>query len=289
MPETFQFEAQDAPVAMMAARWSGDDPFVAEIFFQNNQALEAFDDLSGHRLVDLFETILRSSELRTSMSGRDLLIRLLQEGQIKHIQGGLAQKRVGLFASVQGKTSKTIELILFDTTQHYLDSLTGILGRELFFDRLKIELLRAVREKTEVHLCFLDLDGFKPINDSYGHRVGDAVLKEVAQRLQSLVRRHESVARLGGDEFTILLSGAGIDSLNFAESKIISAVNAPYHVDKQIIDSLGVSIGIACFPKLAAKADELVSYADDAMYVAKARGKNQAVLFEPSMQSSKKR
>lgn len=289
MPETFEFEARSTRAPIMAARWPGDDPYEAEIFFQNDCFTRLYGSLLGRRLVDVFDTILRSGEIRGPISGRDLLEQVLEDGHIEHIQGVLSQRRVGLIASQQRDTPNTIQSAVFDITQHYFDTLTGIPGRSLFFDRLKIELLRAVREKTEVHLCFLDLDGFKPINDSYGHHTGDFVLKEVAERLKGLVRRHETVARLGGDEFIVMLSGSDIDPLHFAEHKIIPVLNAPYIMNKQSIDLEGVSIGISCFPKFAAKADELVTYADDAMYAAKARGKNRAVLFEPDMEGSKLR
>ncbi|MDX8403586.1 MAG: GGDEF domain-containing protein, partial [Mariprofundaceae bacterium] len=241
MSKTFQFEALSAPTSIMAAHWFGDDPFEAEIFFQNDCFTELYGSLLGHRLMDIFDSILlRSGDRSVSISGRDLLARLLREGHINLDQGVLTHKRVELFARLQKETPKTIQLTVFDTTHHYFDALTGIPGRSLFFDRLKIELLRAVREKTEVYLCFLDLDGFKPINDSYGHHTGDFVLKEVAQRLKGLVRRHETVARLGGDEFIVMLSGSDIDPLQFAENKIIPLVNEPYVVGRQSIDLMGV-------------------------------------------------
>lgn len=225
--------------------------------------------------------------MRATVSGEDLLNALLEKKDLECIHGVLAGKRVGMFARMQEKTPKTIQLTVIDTTYHYFDTLTGIAGRELFFDRLKIELLRAVREKSEVHLCYLDLDGFKPVNDVYGHGTGDMVLREVAQRLRTLVRRHETVARLGGDEFIVLLSGHDIDPVFFSENRIIPAINAPYSVDRQHL-SLGVSIGIASFPKWASKADELVSHADDAMYAAKAGGENRVVVFERGMEGMKK-
>jgi len=287
MLDAYQFNAQAAPIPIMAARWPDDDPYAAQVFFQNARFTDLYGNLLGQDLVDIFENTLKSSEIRTSLRGSDLLADLLKDKKIQYDYGLLSQKRVGLFAWIEDEAPKTIQLTLFDTTHHYVDVLTGIPRRELFFDRLKIELLRAVREKTEVHLCFLDLDGFKPINDSYGHHVGDGVLKEVARRLQELVRRHETVARLGGDEFILILSGQSIDPLDYAESKIIPTLNAPYHIDNHMIDTLGVSVGIASFPKFAAKADELLTYADDAMYAAKAKGKNQAVLFDPMMLGTK--
>ncbi len=287
MPETYQFNALAAPIPIMAARWPEDDPYAAQIFFQNERFTELYGSLRGQSLIDLFDEILKSSEIRSSLRGSDMLDDLLKDGKIQYDYGLLSRKRVGLFAWLDDESPKTIQLTLFDTTHHYIDVLTDIPRRELFFDRLKIELLRAVREKTEVHLCFLDLDGFKPINDSLGHHAGDDVLKEVARRLKGLVRRHETVARLGGDEFIVMLSGFDIDPLHYAQSKIIPMLNAPYLVEGHSIETMGVSIGIASFPKFAAKADELLTYADDAMYEAKARGKNQAVLFDPMMLGSK--
>lgn len=272
---------------VLGARWQGDDPSEALVFFQNDSFTKLYGNLDGQRMVDVFEAVLRGNEVREEISGHDLVKVLLEKGQIRHVQGTLANKRVELFARVQENSPKTIQATVFDTTYHYFDALTGIPGRALFFDRLKLELLRAVREKAEVHLCFIDLDNFKPINDQYGHQVGDHVLREVAQRLQRLIRRHETVARIGGDEFVIMLSGQGIDPVLFAKNKILPLVSDPYVVDKILIDTLGASIGVASFPWIAAKADELVNYADDAMYVAKAEGKDRVVLFEPGMETTK--
>lgn len=289
MPESFRFEVQGAYIPILGARWDGDDPHEAEVFFQNESFLKQYGDLVGQRMEDVFETVLRGNEVREDISGHGLLAALLEKGEVRHVQGALANKRVELFARVQENTEKTIQVIVFDTTYHYFDTLTGIPGRALFFDRLKLELLRAVREKAEVHLCFIDLDNFKPVNDQYGHHVGDIVLREVAQRLQRLIRRHETVARLGGDEFVIMLSGQDIEPLAFAENKILPLIASPYVVNKTVIDSIGACIGVASFPWIAAKADELVSYADDAMYVAKAEGRNRVVLFKPGMENVKHR
>jgi len=274
---------------VLGARWQGDDPYAATVFFQNDSCINLYGDLSGQRMEDLFEAVLRDNEMREDISGHDLFTALLEKGEIRHVQGALAHKRVELFAHIQEKTPKTIQVTVFDTTYHYFDALTGIPGRALFFDRLKLELLRAVREKAEVHLCFIDLDGFKPVNDQFGHHAGDKVLREVARRLQQLIRRHETVARLGGDEFVIMLSGQGIDPVSFAERKILPTIADPFLIDQTSIDTLSASIGVASFPRIAAKADELVSYADDAMYVAKEEGKNRVVFFEPGMETAKHR
>jgi len=287
MSEPFLFEVQGAYMPILGARWHGDDPHEAEVFFQNDSFTKLYGDLVGQRIEDVFEAVLHGNEVREEISGHGLLTALMEKGEIRHVQGAMSNKRVELFARVQENTENTIQVTVFDTTYHYFDTLTGIPGRALFFDRLKLELLRAVREKAEVHLCFVDLDGFKPINDQYGHHAGDIVLREVAQRLKRLIRRHETVARLGGDEFVVMLSGREIEPVSFAENKVLPIIADPYVVDKTVIDSLGASIGVASFPWIAAKADELVSYADDAMYVAKAEGKNRVVLFQPGMESGK--
>ena len=274
---------------VLGARWHGDDAYEAAVFFQNDSFINLYGDLSGQRMEDVFEAVIRGNEVREDISGHDLFSILLEKGEVRHVQGALANKRVELFARIQKDAPKTIQATVFDTTSHYFDSLTGIPGRALFFDRLKLELLRAAREKTEVHLCFIDLDGFKPVNDQYGHQAGDHVLRGVAQRLQRLIRRHETVARLGGDEFVVMLSGQGIEPVSFAENKILPLIADPYVYHKTLIDTLSASIGIASFPWIAAKADELVNYADDAMYVAKAAGKNRVVLFEHGMEKTKSR
>ena len=287
MAESFQFEVDDTYMPVLGARWYGDDPYEAEIFYENNSFIKTFGSVEGMHLVNLFESVLRANEVRENVSGHELMSALLQKGSVKHVQGALKHKRVETFARLQEHSPKTIQVTVFDTTSHYFDVLTSIPGRALFFDRLKVELLRAVREKSEVHLCFIDLDGFKPINDQFGHQGGDRVLKAVAGRLVALVRRHETVARLGGDEFVVMLSGRGIDPVAFAKNKILPLINKPYEVNKTVVNTLGASVGISSFPRLAAKADELVSYADDAMYVAKHKGKNRVVLFEPGMEITK--
>jgi len=134
----------------------------------------------------------------------------------------------------------------------------------------------------------MDLDGFKQTNDLYGHQAGDDVIKEVGRRLRRVVRRHEIVARFGGDEFVLLLSGSKVDSVSFAEKKLIPLLNEAYIGAGHKIDFIGVSVGISSALTDATTPDELINHADDAMYVAKSCGKNQAVVFEPGMEGMKK-
>lgn len=157
----------------------------------------------------------------------------------------------------------------------YFDLLTGLPNRPLFYDRLSVALANAYREKTLLSVFFIDLDGFKEVNDQFGHEAGDTVLKEVARRLQHCVRATDTVARLGGDEFVLLLSSvtkpqdAGI----FAE-KVISLLAEPIMLSDQRAQTIGASIGIALYPKDGSTKDTLLNNADTAMYAAKQSGKN---------------
>ena len=283
----FHYEAECAATPIFGSSWQ-DDPYEAIIHFQNAKAIALYGDLRGKKLTSVFSTILGETSINKGHCGRGMMRSLLTNGTLKAVAGSLAGMRVELFASVQQDIEKTIQMSIFDVTERFLDHLSQIPGRELFFDLLDMELHRAKREKTELHVCFLDLDGFKQTNDLYGHKAGDDVIVEVAQRLKGCLRKHETVARFGGDEFVMLLSGQSIDSVHLAEKKIIPAINKPYHSDGHIIDFIGASIGVSYAPAHTSDADELINHADDAMYVAKDRGKNQIVVFEPGMEGMKK-
>ena len=282
----FHYEAECAATPIFGASWQ-DDPYTAVINFQNEKAISRYGDQRGRKLLDLFSEILEHSANKHNTS-KQLLKQLFDEGVLKSIAGSLGSMRVELFASIQQERENSIQMSLFDVTDRFLDHLSQIPGRELFFDLLDMELNRAVREKSELHVCFLDLDGFKQTNDLYGHKAGDDVIIEVAKRLKGCLRKHETVARFGGDEFVMLLTGNNIDSVHLAEKKIIPAINEPYHSDGHVIDFIGASIGVSYAPAHTSDADELINHADDAMYVAKDRGKNQIVVFEPGMEGMKK-
>jgi diguanylate cyclase (GGDEF)-like protein len=154
------------------------------------------------------------------------------------------------------------------------DSLTGLPNRTLLFDRLSQQVRLSERNETPFSLFMMDLNLFKEVNDGLGHDVGDAVLREVARRLSSVVRHSDTVARLGGDEFACLLpsSDTHVSSVAVAE-KIAAAINAPIFIGHDAI-RVSISIGIAHFPAHAHDGDTLLKRADHAMYEAKrgARG-----------------
>ena len=154
----------------------------------------------------------------------------------------------------------------------YHDCLTGLPNRILFQDRLSQGIALAKREDRYCALIYLDLDRFKPVNDTYGHHVGDQVLKLVADRLRQCVRESDMVARLSGDEFTIILPQ--IKEKNDAEAvvkKIIVELSKPFYVNEHHLQ-LDVSVGIAIYPDNGNNGDLLLKAADDAMYHAKGDG-----------------
>lgn len=165
----------------------------------------------------------------------------------------------------------------------YYDALTDLPNRELFHDRLHNALVQARRERRELALMFVDVDHFKPINDSLGHAVGDSLLRVIADVLRQCVRESDTVARLGGDEFTIILTSlSGAADAAQVAGKIIAAFGQPFQVDGHEL-TVGVSIGIALFPDDAHDEAMLLRNADAAMYAAKQAGRNNYQRFQPHM------
>ena len=152
------------------------------------------------------------------------------------------------------------------------DPLTDLPNRTLFFDRLRQAILGSRRDRKQVALVLLDLDGFKRVNDAYGHMVGDRLLRMVADRLPSGLRRTDTVARIGGDEFAALLPGvAGRNASERMVRKLLRSLKPPYLISHRRI-LVGASAGIALFPEDGQDADALIRHADAAMYEAKREG-----------------
>ena len=158
----------------------------------------------------------------------------------------------------------------------YSDKLTGLKNREAFYDQLDQLLIDSERRNiTQLKaILFCDLDNFKLVNDTYGHDVGDLVLKEAANRMQKCLRKSDFVFRLGGDEFTVIIRNLKdeLDAGKVAE-KIISKISAPYYFNNKKITSITTSIGIVPFTNERFQCDLLVKKADTAMYIAKKRSK----------------
>jgi diguanylate cyclase (GGDEF)-like protein len=159
------------------------------------------------------------------------------------------------------------------------DALTGLPNRMLFQDRLKRAASRAKRMGSALALLYIDLDGFKPVNDTLGHNGGDVVLREVAVRLKRAVREVDTVARLGGDEFAIIIEPQAQDQnvAAVAAERILSALRLPIRVGSADCQ-IGASIGIGISKLISASLDDLIQTADAAMYQAKKAGGNRTVI-----------
>ena len=178
---------------------------------------------------------------------------------------------VSIFTDISRQ--KEIEQELSHLAHH--DQLTGLPNRTLFTDRLEHALARAIRKNHKVGLMFIDIDGFKAINDNHGHDVGDALLCSIATKLTELTRESDTVARIGGDEFVIILENLStIEDIIQIADKTLGSFDKPT-MAAGIACNVGCSIGIAIAPDDSVEADELVKKADTAMYLAKSSGKQQ--------------
>ena len=190
---------------------------------------------------------------------------------------------VGIFLDAADKKSSEEKI----RRLAYFDALTGIPNRSLFNERLENTIQGAELENSSAAVLFLDLDRFKPVNDSLGHAAGDQLLKCVAARLQESIREEDTVARMGGDEFAIVLSN--LESVEAAEevvvqtaTRIISRFVQPFLIEgREVFTS--ASIGVAVFPCDGTAGDELLRNADMAMYSAKKLGKNNYQFYDQVM------
>lgn len=153
------------------------------------------------------------------------------------------------------------------------DALTDLPNRILFHDRLKTALSRAKREGERLALLYLDLNGFKQVNDRYGHDSGDQLLQEVALRLTDCLRDSDTIARIGGDEFTVLLTNIrSTTDVSRVSEKIHQTIEQPIEIDDHFL-RVSTSIGAALYPQHGETLEQLLQHADRAMYTAKEKGK----------------
>jgi diguanylate cyclase (GGDEF)-like protein len=184
----------------------------------------------------------------------------------------------------QAITLRTAELSVANQELSNLalrDTLTGLPNRKLLADRVPLALASARRDQAQLALLFIDLDEFKPVNDTFGHDVGDELLKDVAKRIEGCVRASDTVARFGGDEFIVLLPliESVDDALSVAE-KIRLAISTPFQLVGQSLH-VSTSIGIATFPEHGTDEATLLKHADMAMYQAKTDGRNLVRVYSP--------
>jgi diguanylate cyclase (GGDEF)-like protein/PAS domain S-box-containing protein len=184
-----------------------------------------------------------------------------------HDGRGRVFRYLGVFTDITGR--KLSEEKLFRLAHH--DPLTGLPNRLLFRDRLGQAIAQARRQGVKVAVLFLDLDGFKPFNDLYGHLFGDHVLFQAARRMARALRRSDTLAQVGGDEFAALLFGVTPGGAGRTARALIRSLDKPFTVDRRPV-KLGLSAGIALYPDDNLDGDNLLRLADAAMYRAKAAG-----------------
>ncbi|MBF0141917.1 MAG: EAL domain-containing protein [Magnetococcales bacterium] len=228
--------------------------------------------------VDILKGDKEFGALEATLSCRDG-----RQAIVEAITGRLALKGTTVLFTTLHDISQRKRLDEAIRRQANYDTLTGLPNRTLFLERLKQELIRAERTRSRVALMFIDLDRFKWVNDTMGHAAGDQLLKEVAGRLSTCLRKSDTVARLGGDEFTAILPDMAKGP--FAErvaGQILEQLATPFILEGQEAFISG-SIGVTVFPDDAGDLAELLKNADSAMYRAKNDGRNAYRFFTPDM------
>ena len=202
------------------------------------------------------------------------------QNQLHELLEALAERNKKLEEEIAER--RRIETLVRHQAQH--DALTSLPNRILFLDRLDTALERAARHHENFALLYVDIDGFKPVNDNHGHQVGDELLRHIAQRLGKGVRKTDTVARLGGDEFAVILEEVASDRAALQVGlKLCEMLAQPYALDMPdglVTVRIGASIGVSIFPDHGQLRNDLINAADAAMYRAKRGGKNHAVMAE---------
>lgn len=222
-----------------------------------------------------------------SSTGIDDVSRIVLDAGIKHMVSGFIITREKLYLGMANGYDLLNEITSLKQKHLFglahFDQLTGLPNRTLLLDRLKQAISMSSRAGRNISLLYIDLDGFKNVNDTYGHTTGDRLLKEAAARLLSCIREGDTAARLGGDEFVVLLLESDLDRAITVANRILESLRTPYELGKKSITSVSASIGIAEYPDHASELNILMDAADKAMYLAKNSGKNQVAVFAPSV------
>lgn len=182
---------------------------------------------------------------------------------------------VAAFSDITALKNHAKEL---DRAANY-DDLTGLPNRQLLEEKLRSAKAYADRQKHSLAICYLDLDGFKGINDEQGHEFGDHALCTVAKRLTQSLRSEDTIARIGGDEFVLLIQGEHSEPLY---QRILTSVSEPFELAGEIVN-LTASLGVTLYPEDNTDAEGLIRHADQAMYAAKEKGRNQFHIFDPCL------
>lgn len=161
----------------------------------------------------------------------------------------------------------------------FFDVLTNLPNRRLLYDRLRYSIIQAQHTEKILAICYLDIDDLKPVNDTMGHKAGDLLLREVANRFKSCVREGDIVSRIGGDEFIIALHDLkSLEECDIILNRILKCINAPIILGNNFVE-ISVSIGVSFYSNNNKDIDSLISQADQAMYKAKKSGKGNYEIF----------
>jgi two-component system cell cycle response regulator len=216
----------------------------------------------------------------SGVSDQSLALQAVRQGAQDYLVKGQGHPELIARAIRYAIERKRSEVHLTYLAQY--DHLTGLVNRTLFRDRLVQAMARGKRMQQPIGLMLLDLDRFKAVNDTFGHDMGDELLKAVSERLKTCVREVDTVARMGGDEFTIILEGVSSEqNILVVAKRITESIATPFELNGHHI-SVGVSIGITIYPHDDSPVDELLKHSDTAMYRAKQQGGNAFHLHETS-------
>lgn len=248
-------------------------------------------DLTGRRIEDFArpEERERFRDRLRAMEGQREAVRWVEE-RLMRLDGIEVYVEIAA-VSFRHQGGTAVQMIIRDITARKLaeqrlefyahfDALTGLPNRLLFFDRFNQALIQARRYKHTAALLFLDLDRFKFVNDTYGHDVGDILLREAADRLKECIRESDTAARMGGDEFSVVLTQVSSEKdTEIVAQRIITSLCRPFSLNGHVC-SVGVSIGISIFPADGLDAETLLKKADTAMYRVKEGGRNDFAFFQ---------
>lgn len=239
---------------------------------------------SGHHDANFYQTMWQTirnegywrGEVWNRKKTGEIFVELLTISTVRNREGEVSHF-VGIFSDITLLKQHQQRL---EHLAHF-DALTQLPNRMLLGDRMQLAMAQAERNGKALAVCYLDLDGFKPVNDQYGHATGDKLLVDVAQRLRTCVRAGDTVSRLGGDEFVLLFSELdNVRECDHAINRVIARLTTPFRIGGHEI-SISASIGVTLFPQDGSDSDTLLRHADQAMYAAKQAGRNRSHLFDP--------